>query len=48
MQTFIVGVNRYMNSFTKFQLNVIRALLDEPADRRSAATVVTLRAQVEF
>jgi phosphate-selective porin OprO/OprP len=48
MQTIIVGLNRYMNSFTKLQLNVIRVLLDEPADGRSAATVVALRAQAEF
>lgn len=48
MQTIIVGLNRYMNSFTKLQINVIRALLDEPSDGSSAATVVALRAQAEF
>lgn len=48
MQTAIVGLNRYMNSFTKLQLNVIRALLDDPTTGQSAATVVALRAQAEF
>jgi phosphate-selective porin OprO/OprP len=48
MQTAIVGVNRYLNSFTKLQLNVIRALLDDPATGESAATVVAMRAQAEF
>jgi phosphate-selective porin OprO/OprP len=48
MQTAIVGLNRYMNSFTKLQLNVIRALLDDPGTGESAATVVALRAQAEF
>ena len=48
MQTAIVGLNRYMNSFTKLQLNAIRTLLDEPTDGHSAATVVAVRAQAEF
>jgi phosphate-selective porin OprO/OprP len=48
MQTAIVGLNRYMNSFTKLQLNVIRTLLDDPTSGDSAATVVALRAQAEF
>jgi phosphate-selective porin OprO/OprP len=48
MQTLIVGVNRYLNSFTKLQLNVVRALLDDPATGESAATIVALRAQAEF
>lgn len=48
MQTVIVGVNRYMNSFTKLQLNIVRALLDDSATGQSAATIVALRAQAEF
>jgi len=48
LQTVIVGLNRYMSSHTKLQLNVIRALLDDPAIGPSAATVVALRAQAEF
>ena len=48
MQTAILGLNRYMNSFTKLQLNVIRALLDDPVEGESTATVVALRAQAEF
>jgi phosphate-selective porin OprO/OprP len=48
LQTAIVGLNRYINSYTKLQLNVIRALLDEPNNGESAATVVALRAQAEF
>ncbi|MCA9236097.1 MAG: hypothetical protein KDA44_11540 [Planctomycetales bacterium] len=48
MQTIIVGLNRYTNSYTKLQLNVIRTLLDDPANGRSAATVVAVRAQASF
>jgi phosphate-selective porin OprO/OprP len=48
MQTIIFGVNRYMNSYVKLQLNVVRALLEDPATGDSAATVAALRAQAEF
>lgn len=48
LQTLIAGINRYANSYTKYQLNVIHALLDDPNAGRSNATLVVLRAQVEF
>ncbi|QDT68968.1 Porin P precursor [Planctomycetes bacterium MalM25] len=48
MQTLIVGVNRYLNEYAKFQLNLIRVYLDDPDEGSSAATLVALRAQVEF
>ncbi len=48
LQTAIVGLNRYINSYAKLQLNVIRALLDDPTGGESAATVVAIRAQAEF
>lgn len=48
LQTITWGINRYVNSYTKYQLNVIRALLDKPLTGHSAATLVVLRAQVEF
>lgn len=48
MQTFILGLNRYLNQHTKFQFNLIRALLDSPAMGESAATLAVVRAQAEF
>lgn len=48
LQTFTWGINRYVNSYTKYQLNLIRALLDKPLTGHSAATLVVLRAQLEF
>ncbi len=48
MQTLIVGVNRYLNPYAKFQFNLIRVFLDDPDEGPSAATVAAIRAQVEF
>jgi len=48
MQTIIVGFNRYLNRHTKFQFNLIRALLDNPALGESSATLAVVRAQAEF
>lgn len=47
-QTVIVGLNRYLDRHTKFQFNVIRALLDDSKVGRSATTYVALRIQAEF
>jgi phosphate-selective porin OprO/OprP len=48
MQTFTMGVNRYLNNHVKFQVNIVRALLDDPDTGPSAATVAAFRAQAEF
>ncbi|WP_425619486.1 porin [Anatilimnocola sp. NA78] len=48
LQTITFGLNRYLNDYVKVQLNVIRALLDDPVDGNGAATFVALRAQAEF
>ncbi len=42
------GVNWYLNPNTKFQLNYIRACLDNPMFGESEADIVALRGQVDF
>ena len=48
MQSFVLGLNRYLNEHVKTQANVIRVLLDDPSTGNSAATVTTFRIQAEF
>jgi phosphate-selective porin OprO/OprP len=43
-----VGLNWYLNQFTKLQLNYIRAFLNDPIHGASEASVYALRAQVDF
>ena len=42
------GVNWYVNGFTKFQFNYIRAFLNDPTNGRSDANIVALRTQIDF
>jgi hypothetical protein len=37
-----------LNNHVKFQVNIVRALLDDPDTGPSAATVAAFRAQAEF
>lgn len=43
-----VGLNWYLNTYTKFQFNYIRAMLDNPVHGSSDTDIVGLRAQVDF
>lgn len=43
-----LGVNWYLNQYTKFQFNYIRAMADQAAFGRSNTNIVGLRAQVDF
>ncbi len=43
-----LGVNWYLNPYTKFQFNYIRAALDDPTGTHSVADITALRAQVDF
>jgi len=43
-----LGVNWYLNGFTKFQFNYIHAFLDDPTLGDSDADTFALRAQVDF
>ncbi len=43
-----VGLNWYLNNFTKFQLNWISANLNDPTLGSSAAGTVALRAQLDY
>ncbi len=43
-----LGVNWYLNRYTKFQFNYIRAMLNSPGLGRSEASVVGVRAQLDF
>lgn len=42
------GLNWYLNKYTKFQANYIRALLDNPVNGNSTADLFLLRAQLDF
>jgi phosphate-selective porin OprO/OprP len=42
------GLNWYLNRFTKFQLNYIRAMLDRPPQGDSDTNIVAVRAQLDF
>jgi phosphate-selective porin OprO/OprP len=43
-----LGLNWYLNAFTKFQFNYIRAMLDSPVNGDSDANIVAARAQIDF
>lgn len=43
-----LGVNWYLNQYTKFQLNYIRAMLDNPVHGPSDTNIVAARAQLDF
>jgi phosphate-selective porin OprO and OprP len=43
-----LGVNWYLNGFTKFQVNYIHAFLDSPVNGDSDADLFVARAQVDF
>jgi phosphate-selective porin OprO/OprP len=43
-----IGVNWYLNRFTKFQFNYIHAMLARPAGTDSDADIYAVRAQVDF
>lgn len=48
LNTSTVGLNWYLNKFTKFQFNYVRALLDSPINGETNADIFALRAQVDF
>jgi len=48
MQSTVFGLNRYINDHVKFQVNVIRALLNDRDTGSNAATVTAFRIQAEF
>jgi len=43
-----LGVNWYLNRFTKFQFNYIHAFLDSPVNGGSDADIAAVRAQLDF
>jgi phosphate-selective porin OprO/OprP len=43
-----LGVNWYLNRYTKFQFNYIHAFLTRPIGVDSDADIVALRAQLDF
>ncbi len=43
-----IGLNWYLNGFTKFQLNYIHAMLDSPVNGDSDADIMVARAQLDF
>jgi len=43
-----VGVNWYLNPYSKFMFNYIHAWLDDPIRDRSGTDIVAMRAQVDF
>ena len=48
LQTLILGINRYLNQHTKFQFNLINAILDDSTHGESDAILAVFRAQAEF
>ncbi|MBX3438954.1 MAG: porin [Planctomycetaceae bacterium] len=42
------GLNWYLNGFTKFQFNYIRAFLESPVNGHSTADIAAVRAQLDF
>ena len=46
--TASIGINRYLSRYVKFQLNVIRALADDPTYGEANSTIVGIRSQAEF
>lgn len=43
-----IGLNWYLNRLAKFQLNYIRAMLNDPTDGYGAADIAAMRVQVDF
>jgi phosphate-selective porin OprO/OprP len=43
-----LGLNWYLNKFTKFQFNYIHAFLDSPVNGNGNAGIVAARAQIDF
>jgi len=43
-----IGVNWYLNQYMKFQVNYIRAFLNNPMHSASDADVIAMRAQADF
>ncbi len=43
-----LGVNWYLNAYTKFQFNYIRAMLDDAVFGSSTADIVAVRGQIDF
>lgn len=43
-----LGLNWHLNQFTKFQLNYIRAMLDDAAQGESDTNIVAVRAHLDF
>jgi phosphate-selective porin OprO/OprP len=43
-----LGLNWYLNNYSKVQFNYIRAFLDNPVHGASTADIFGLRAQVDF
>jgi phosphate-selective porin OprO/OprP len=48
LNTSTLGLNWYLNKFTKFQFNYIHAFLNSPVNGDSDADVFAVRAQVDF
>jgi len=48
LSTSTLGLNWYLNKYTKFQFNYVHAFLDNPVNSDSNADILALRAQVDF
>ena len=44
----ILGINRYLSRYVKFQINVIRVFTEDPTYGDTGTTVVAMRSQAEF